>query len=141
MPLLKRWGNRGPEPGGRKQGHPVSQAQRRPAVQGSSGTVPHTQSRAVRFGGLTSSTTRPSGCPSAPTSRYTSGFPEEEDEPWEPLPLPLLQARTVGRRRCAERGPESRPSRRGPQRSASIMGARVRARDQPANGEDGRPGH
>lgn len=75
---------------------------------------------------LTSSTTRPSGCPSAPTSKYTSGFWEEEFAPRAP---PSLQVRVVERRSGAERGPESRPSRRGPQRRASIaVTGRARAR-------------
>lgn len=75
---------------------------------------------------LTSSTTRPSGCPSAPTSKYTSGFREEEFAPRAP---PSLQVRVAERSNGAERGPESRPSRRGPQRSASIaVAGRARAR-------------
>lgn len=82
-----------------------------------------------RVHGLTSSTTRPSGCPSAPTSRYTSGF-REEDDGLRALPPPL-QARAAGRRSGAERGTGSRPSKRGRQRSASIAGA----------GRGGRPRH
>lgn len=78
---------------------------------------PHAQFSAVQSSGLTSSTTRPSGCPSAPTSRYTSGFPAEEDGSRALLPL---QARAAGKRSGKERGTGSSPSRRGQQRSASI---------------------
>jgi hypothetical protein len=101
---------------GGAQGHPEHQA---PAsVQGCPQTVPHSQAIHIGSSVLTSSTTRPSGCPSAPTSRYTSGFRgEEEDASLAPL---LLQARAAERRSGAERGLGSKPSRRGPQRSASI---------------------
>lgn len=83
-----------------------------------------------------SSTTRPSGA--STHVQVHERVPEEEEGPREPLPR---KKRGPRGRRCAERGLDNGPSRRGPQRSASIMGARVRARDQPANGEDGRQGH
>lgn len=123
MPLLRDGET---EAQSRKQGHTASQTQRRPGVQGSSGTVPHSQSSAVLSSGLTSRTTRPSGCPSAPTSRYTSGFLAEEDG--SPESPPLLQARVAERRSGAERGPESRRSKRGLLRSASMVSAGRSAR-------------
>lgn len=118
-----------------RQGHPESQA----GVQGFPGDVLHAQSSAVQSSGLTSSTTRPSGCPSAPTSRYTSGFPAEEDGSLAPPPL---QARAAGRRSGKERGIGNRPRRRGPQRRASIaawIGSGQETGD--ASGKDSHRGH
>lgn len=110
----------------RVQGFPGASRVRSPA-----------RSSAVR--GLTSSTTRPSGCPSAPTSRYTSGFPAEDDASLAPPPL---QARAAERRSGQERGTGSRPSRREPQRSANIA-ARVESGRETggANGKSGSRGH
>lgn len=122
-----------------RQGHPESQAQCQAGVQGFPGDVPHAQSSAVQSSGLTSSTTRPSGCPSAPTSRYTSGFPAEEDGSLAP---PALQARAAGRRSGQERETGNRPRRRGPQRRASIA-ARIGSGQETgdASGKDARRGH
>lgn len=130
-----------PEPGSGRQGHPESRAQRRSGVQGSPEDAPHRS--AARSGrGLTSSTTRPSGCPSAPTSRYTSGFPAEAEGSRAPPPL---QVRAAGRRSGEERGTGRRLSRREPQRSASIatrVGGVGSGREIPgASGGNGREGH
>lgn len=129
-----------PEPGGGRQGHPERRAQRRPGAQGSPEDAPP-QCGAVRPR-LTSSTTRPSGCPSAPTSRYTSGFPAAAEGSRAPPPL---QVRAVGRRSGEERATGRRPSRREPQRSASIatrVGGVGSGREIPgASGGNGREGH